>query len=137
MSATEQWCEPVQSLTAFIDETREQGLCGPDFRNETARTIRVVRSTGRRAILVWKTSSSPGTSKAAGRVAACPRTPMSAKPTSAVRVCRSAAPTVATGAWISPVLRKTDTFKHLARPDPGTRRRLDADLVRGCPAALQ
>lgn len=41
MSATEQRSEPVQSLAAFIDDTREQDLCGPDFRNETARTIRV------------------------------------------------------------------------------------------------
>jgi uncharacterized protein (AIM24 family) len=41
MNAIEPRCEPVQSLTAFVDDTREQGSCGPTFRNETARTIGV------------------------------------------------------------------------------------------------
>ena len=41
MRTIEPRCEPVQSLTAFFEDTREQDLGGPDFRNETARTIRV------------------------------------------------------------------------------------------------
>ena len=41
MRTTAPTCEPVQSLREFVEDTRELDGGWPDFRNETARTIRV------------------------------------------------------------------------------------------------